>query len=115
MELFHVVGDDWREGQPLQSLHRRLGDEAYDVFVERWPDAGDLGQYHAHEIFFYETHEDALDHAANFGGRVVKVDSAKVNGLMRDKLEVPIGREGFWSTQEDVPPDAILLLGRLGI
>jgi hypothetical protein len=107
-ELYHVAGPEYQSGSPLQSLYRRLGNEAYDEFAKRWPEAGDLGQYHAHNTFFYDNLADALDHADNFGGKVLKVDPSQVGGLTRDKLERPHGaKEGYFVTTEDVPHTAI--------
>jgi hypothetical protein len=101
-ELYHVVGPEYQQGQPLKSLYSRKGDKAYDEFAAKWPDAGDLALDHPHKIFFYEDAAKAAEHAADLGGRVVKVDPSKVSGLQFDKLEKP----GYYVTRDDVPPDA---------
>lgn len=106
-ELYHVVGSDYTEGQPLKTLYSRLGDKAYDVFAEKWPESGDLGQYHAHRNFFYDNAEDAAQHADVFGGRVLRVDPSKVNDLYLDTLEKSYQKPGFWATKSDVPADAL--------
>lgn len=98
--LYHVVGPEWEPGQPLQSLYRQHKDAAYDIYSERWPDAGDLSQYHPHYTMFYDKLEDARQHPGE--GRILKIDPAKVD-LRFDQLEPP----GYWITSEDVPPDAI--------
>ncbi len=108
-ELFHVVGSDYKSGEPLRSLYNQHGTAAYDKFAERWPEAGDLGQYHAHNVFFYDTMKEAQDHAETFGGKVLKIDPSKIDALKRDKLEVPYGKKsGYWVTDRDVPPEAIV-------
>jgi hypothetical protein len=107
-ELFHVTGDDYRAGQPIKSLYRQYGDEAYDKYAERWPEAGDMGQYHAHQNFFYESLPEAQEHVDEFGGKILKIDPSKIDGLRRDNLEIGYGKDaGFWTTREDVPPEAI--------
>ena len=102
-ELYHVVGPEYAEGSPLQSLHSRLGDKAYDEFAKRWPDAGDLALDHPHKTFFYSNAKEAAQHADDFGGKVLRVDPSKVPDLYWDKLENP----GYWTTKADVPPDAL--------
>ena len=101
-ELYHVVGPEYEAGQPLRSLYSRKGNAAYDEYAARWPEAGDLVQYHPHQNFFYDKLADAENHAADFGGKVLKIDPQKVEGLNFDK------NEGFWTTREDVSPDAFL-------
>ncbi len=100
--LFHVVGDAWQPGTPLQSLYRQMGPDAYDEFARRWPDAHALVQDHPHKIFFYDSPTAAREHARAFGGKVVKVDPSYVE-LVFDQLEQP----GFWATQYDVPAEAL--------
>ena len=107
-ELYHVAGSGYKAGQPLQSLYKRLGDKAYEAYAERWPEAGDMGQYHAHQTFFYDNLKEAQEHVEAFGGQVIKVDPSKVKGLSRDNLEIPYGKkEGYWVTGEDVPANAL--------
>lgn len=101
-ELYHVAGPEYSAGEPLKSLYARKGPAAYDEYAARWPEAGDLVQYHPHQNFFYHTMEDAQNHAADFGGKILKIDSSKVDGLHFDK------NEGFWTTREDVHPEAFL-------
>ncbi len=106
-ELWHVVGPDYVTGQPLQSLYRRHGNKAYDMFAQKWPEAGNLGEYHAHRNFFYDNMKEAEEHADVFGGRVMKIDPKKVGGLYLDTLEKSYKKPGFWATAEDVPPEAL--------
>jgi len=103
--LYHVVGDDYVEGQPLKSLYQQHGDDAYDMFAEKWPEAGDATLSHPHRIFFYETEEAARDHADTFGGRVMKVDPSQIDDefLRFDTEERP----GFWVSTGQVPPDGL--------
>ena len=102
-ELYHVVGPDYAAGEPLRSLYSRLGDDAYEEFAKRWPDAGDLALDHPHKTFFFTDAKAAAQHADDFGGQVLRVDPSKVEGLLWDKLENP----GYWVTRSDVPPDAL--------
>jgi hypothetical protein len=103
--LYHVVGDNWRPGQPLQSLYRQHGNDSYERFGQRWPDAADFAEYHAHLIFFYDNSRDAEEHAASLGGRVVQVDPDQID-LRWDDLEAP----GYWVTPYDVPGTAVRLV-----
>lgn len=107
--FYHVAGPEYQSG-PLQSLYRRHGDEAYDIFAQRWPEAGDLGQYHAHRIFLYDKLDDALSHPS--GGRILKVDGDELRrygDLMYDDLEIPSGRSiGFPYVEGEIPVSAIL-------
>lgn len=107
-ELYHVVGPDYVQGEPLRTLYSRLGNDAYDVFAKRWPEAGDLGQYHAHRTFFYDKASDAAEHADVFGGKVLRVDPTKIEDLYLDTLEKSHNRPGFWATKSDVPADALI-------
>ncbi len=103
--LYHVVGDGYQEGQPLRSLYDQHGDNAYDMFAEKWPEAGDAALDHPHRIFFYDTEEAARDHAEEFGGRVVKVDPSLIDdeSLRFDTQEAP----GYWVSLDRVPPEAL--------
>lgn len=105
-ELYHVVGPEY-EGGPLRSLYARKGDAAYDEFAQRWPEAGDLGQDHAHKVMFYDKLEDALSHADAFGGKVLRVDPSMVDALYLDTLEKSYGSPGFYATRSDVPAEAL--------
>lgn len=106
-ELYHVVGPEYEPGQPIRSLYSRKKEAAYDEYAQRWPEAGDLVQDHPHKVFFYDNIKDAEDHAAMFGGSILRVNPSKVDGLYLDKLEKSHGRPGFYATASDVPPDAI--------
>lgn len=103
-KLYHVVGEDWRPGEPLLSLYRQHGNDAYELFCQRWPDATIFSDYHAHLIFFYDNPREAEAHAAALGGRVVEVDSSVLD-LRWDDLEAP----GYWVSPYDVPGTAIKL------
>lgn len=110
-ELYHVVGPDYQ----VRSLYNRLGDKAYDAHAERWPESGNLGQEHAHKTFFYDNPADARSFADTFGGRILKVDPSKVEGLHLDKSEASGawgGHPGFWATGEHVPEDALRPFGQ---
>lgn len=105
MDLYHVVGDGW-DGKELLSLHDQYGDDAYDIFAERWPEADGLGIYHAHRIFFYDTLADAQDHAAELGGKVLKIDADKISDQIKiDDLECP-----FYVSTEPVPASVITVI-----
>jgi hypothetical protein len=105
--LYHVVGPDYRDGEPLISLYRQHKDDAYDIFNTRWPDNGGIGHYHAHYIFFYDNLKDAKSHALQFGGKILAVDPEWIEDLRFETLERP----GYWITPYDVPPEALTIFG----
>lgn len=80
MKLYHVVKN--YNGGDLESLYEQHGSEAYDIFAEKWPEAGALGHYHAHYIHLHSTKEDAEAFAAEFGGEILEIKA--------DDLEVEI-------------------------
>jgi hypothetical protein len=105
-KLYHVVSPQHEPGAPLRSLYSQYGDAAYDLFAEKWPEAGNLNQEHAHRVFFYDNLAEAQSHAKQFGGRIIGVDPSKVEGLHFDTLERPYGKSGYWTTTRDVPAGA---------
>lgn len=104
--LYHVVPDTYHQGDDLISLHRQMGDDAYDEFERRWPESGGLGHYHAHYVMFYDSLEAARDHQKHFGGTILAVDSNELDGVRFDTLEQP----GYWVTERPVPSDAITVV-----
>lgn len=83
MKIYHVAPAD-HEGD-LESLYCQLGDSAYEVYAERWPEAAELGQYHVHYVHLYSDLSDAIDHAAERGGKIYTVD---VNYLEESGIEI---------------------------
>jgi hypothetical protein len=102
--LYHVVPKNADLSRGLQSLYRRFGNKAYDMFAKRWPEAANLGEYHAHNNMFFDNLPDAQFHADAVGGRIIEIDPLKVDDLKFDKLE----GSGYWATTSDVSPDAIV-------
>ena len=84
--IYHVAPDD-HQGNIL-SLYAQHGDLAFDIYAARWPEAGGLAEYHAHYVHCYATREEADDHAAAFGGRVLEVEDADLD-VEIDALEFP--------------------------
>lgn len=83
--LYHVC-ETW-DGGDLESLAARIGEgPAYEEFARRWPEGGDLGIYHVHYVHLHWTREDAEDHAAYYGGEVLRIDVAGLH-VDRDTLE----------------------------
>jgi hypothetical protein len=87
-ELYHVC-EDW-DGGDLKSLYRQHGDDAYDMFAEKWPEAGGLGDYHIMYVHLYSSLKAAQDHSEAFGGEILVI---KYNSddpefeLERDSME----------------------------
>ena len=88
--LYHVAPDAY-DGGDLESLYRRLGDDAYDEYLARWPESGNLGTYHAHYVHLYDTLDAARDHQVEHGGRIVAIDADALAEawieIQRDRLE----------------------------
>ena len=60
MEKFYHVTEKW-DGYELESLQAQYGDNALDVFVERWPEAENLAYEHSNRIHMFDNIADALD------------------------------------------------------
>ena len=106
LELYHVVGDAYRDG-PLLSLYDQHGDDAYEIFEARWLEASGAAHYHVHCIFFYETLTEARAHAEDFGSRILQIDPSQVEDLQQDSLEI---NDGNYYTRHPVPASAITIL-----
>lgn len=88
MKLYHVC-NNW-DNKDLESLYKQYGNEAYDIYAERWPEAGELAQAHIDYIHLYDTLEEAQEHAENFSGEILVVEFDPDNleiEVERDKLE----------------------------
>lgn len=82
--IYHVAPADHTGN--LESLYVQRGDEAYDLYATRWPEAGELAQYHAHYIHCFDTLDQARDHAVAFGGKIYEIDDEDLE-VERDTLE----------------------------
>jgi len=72
-QRYYHVAADWN-GQNLESLYAQYGDDAYDMYLDRWPESENLGTYHAHVIHLHSTIEEARDYAVVYGGQVLEID-----------------------------------------
>ena len=95
--LFHVVPDDFPDGSSIKSLYKQMGDGAYDEFSKRWPDAGDMGQYHANQVFLFDNAAEASDFADWRGGRIMQVTPDDYLDVRVDPLE------GYKYVQDEIP------------
>lgn len=86
-KLYHVSAD--YVGGDLMSLYEMYRDEAYELYAQRWPDAGGMGSYHAHYVHLYERLDDAEMFSAEFGGSIYEVDVADLEEIEIDDLEFP--------------------------
>ena len=84
MKAYHVAPAD-HQGD-LLSLYEQEGEEAYDVYAERWPDAGELAQYHVHQVHLYSSLEEAQNHVHD--GKIYEVDCSEIEVYI-DDLEFP--------------------------
>lgn len=93
-KLYHVAKN--YDGGALVSLYAQFGDQAYDIFAERWPDAGELGVYHVHSVHLFETYAEAQAYADECGGEILEINPEGLD-ITVDKLEKghphPVTRE----------------------
>ena len=85
MKLYHVGPENLTN---IESLYNQMGEDAYEVFEERWPEAAELGIYHAHYIHLWDVLEDARDFADEIGGTVYEVEADGLD-VEIDELEYP--------------------------
>lgn len=86
MKTLYHVANKW-DGQKLESLYNQIGEEAYEEYANKWPEAAELAQEHAHYVHCYETLEDALNHKQEFGGEVLKIELDEFVEVEIDNLE----------------------------
>lgn len=87
-KYYHVAPAD--HSGDLISLYDQLGEAAYAVYAERWPDAGELAQYHAHYVHMYATIEEARKHVNS--GKIYEIDA---EALEDECIEVEIDNLEF--------------------
>lgn len=87
MKLYHVTTGQWN-GDDLLSLYRQFGDEAYEEYAKKWPEAGELVQYHVHYIHLHGNLEEAIQFAREFGGEILEIDATELD-IEIDNLEYP--------------------------
>lgn len=71
MKYYHVC-TKW-DGNNLESLYKQHGEDAYEIFATRWPEAGDLAQYHVNVIHLHANLSDAEDFCGEFGGEILVI------------------------------------------
>lgn len=82
--IYHVAPAD--HSGNLESLYSLHGDDAYEMYADRWPEAGELAQYHAHYVHCYDSLDEAREHAAQWGGKIYAIDTSEIE-VERDNLE----------------------------
>lgn len=83
---YHIVDDSYTGGD-LESLYNQYDEDAESIYMQRWPEAGDLVNSHIYMIHMYDNLQDALEHKEVFGGRILQI-----NG---EDLEVVIDQDEF--------------------
>lgn len=82
--IYHVAPAD--HAGNLESLYALHGDDAYEMYADRWPESGNLAQYHAHYVHCYDSLDEARAHAAQWGGKVYEINADELE-VERDNLE----------------------------
>lgn len=86
MKVYHVT-KNW-DGGDLESLYDQHGDEAYDIFAEKWPEAGGMAASHIHLIHLHDNINDAKRFQAEFGGEILEIEIDSDN-VEIDTIEYP--------------------------
>jgi len=82
--MFYHVTEKWDGGDLVPCGNP-------ETFAERWPDAGELAQVHAHVVHLYSNVADAVRHAAWFcggAGDILTIDEDAID-WHTDDLEFP--------------------------
>lgn len=102
MAIYHVAPEN--HSGNLESLYKQHGDDAYEMYATRWPEAGELAQYHAHYVHCYSTLDEAREHTN--GGKIYAVD---VEAMEDDFIEVEIDNLEFEHpmVRDEIPAEYI--------
>ena len=84
--MYHVC-PEW-DGGDLLSLYEQLGNEAYDIFYQKYELDNGLGFDHVHYIHCHYTVEEVKEYQRNWGGQILEID-AKHLAVKHDCLEYP--------------------------
>jgi hypothetical protein len=85
-KMYHVC-QAW-DGGDLLSLYEQLGEEAYDVFHQKYELDNGLGFDHVHYIHGHYTLEEAKEYQRLFGGQILVIDTQDL-AVKHDCLEYP--------------------------
>lgn len=99
MTTYYHVTPHW-DGGDLESLYALHGDAAYDMYADRWPDAGALAQYHVHVVHLYASYEAAAAHVDYYGGQLLTIvdpdDDLPIHiDDLEEGLPHPVSRESI--------------------
>lgn len=73
MAVYYHNCPSW-DGKDLLSLYEQHKDEAYLIYADRWPDGGELGQYHVHYVHLHATLDEARTWQEAVGGVILAVN-----------------------------------------
>jgi len=85
MPTYYHVAHNYTGGD-LLSLYEQHGEDAYEMYADKWPDAGELAQYHTHYIHLHETLVDAQTYQSEFGGTILEINADELE-IKLDTLE----------------------------
>lgn len=71
MTYYHVC-TKW-DGSNLESLYKQHGEDAYEMFAAKWPEASELAQYHADIIHLHSNLDDAKEFCEEYGGEILVI------------------------------------------
>lgn len=90
MTKYYHVAEKWN-GEALESLYSQHGDDAYDLFAERWPEGISLAYEHAGRIHMHASLKEAESHKREHGGEILEItldeDAKEEVFFMIDDLE----------------------------
>ena len=82
--IYHVC-KNWDRCN-LKSLYEQYENQAYEMFLEKWPEASELVEYHVHYIHCHFTLDEAREYQAEYGGQIIAIDTDNLEVVI-DKLE----------------------------
>ncbi len=85
-KIYHVC-PAW-DGDDLLSLYEQLGNEAYDVFYQKYELENGLGLDHAHFVHCHYTLEEAKEYQRIWGGQILEIDASELE-IKHDCIEYP--------------------------
>lgn len=94
MSNYYHVAEKW-DGEAIESLFDRFGNDAEQMFIERWPDCGELSQDHPYVIHLHDNLSDAeeyVEYLKSEGAQtaqILKIDGTNLD-IEEDNYEVAL-------------------------
>lgn len=86
-KMYHVCRPEW-DGDDLLSLYQQLGNEAYDIFYQKYEMDNGLGFDHVHFVHGHYTLKEAEEYQKVWGGEILEIDVSELD-TKHDCIEYP--------------------------